>query len=115
YGMAYSNLAGPGMGADFVFAWPGADISFMSPEVAVNVIRPPSISPDADERENKARSYEELRSTSAPWRAAGLAHLDDVISPEATRTTLITALDVARGNRKGGIGKHRLAAWPTSF
>ncbi|AOY95660.1 hypothetical protein BKK79_28515 [Cupriavidus sp. USMAA2-4] len=114
YGMAYSNLAGSGMDADFVFAWPGADISFMSPEVAVNVLRPSS-GDAAHDREEKARLYEELRSASAPWRAAGLGHLDDVIAPEATRATLVRALELARGERAGGIGKHHLATWPTNF
>lgn len=120
YGMAYSNLAGAGMDADFVFAWPGADISFMSPEVAVNVIRPAgrqdaSDAEQAEERAEKARLYEELRSASAPWRAAGLGYLDDVIAPESTRCTLIRALALARGERNGGIGEHLLAAWPTNF
>ncbi len=38
YGMAYSNMCGTGMGADFVLAWPNAEISFMAPEVAANVV-----------------------------------------------------------------------------
>ncbi|MDF3838130.1 carboxyl transferase domain-containing protein, partial [Cupriavidus basilensis] len=114
YGMAYSNLAGAGMDADFVFAWPGADISFMSPEVAVNVLRPSS-GDTAHDRAEKEKLYEELRTASAPWRAAGLGHLDDVIAPEATRATLVRALELACGNREGGIGKHHLAAWPTKF
>ena len=49
------------------------------------------------------------------WRAAGLGYLDDVIAPEDTRRVLIESLQLARGNRHGGIGEHRLAAWPTSF
>jgi acetyl-CoA carboxylase carboxyltransferase component len=114
YGMAYSNMAGPGMDADFVFAWPGADISFMSPEVAVNVIRPRSLE-GAHDREEKSRLYEELRSASAPWRAAGLGYIDDVIAPAHTRNILIQSIAIARGRRSGGIGDHRLAVWPTSF
>lgn len=114
YGMAYSNMAGPGMGADFVFAWPGADISFMSPEVAVNVIRPGSAADEA-ERAAKRALYDELHEAAAPWRAAGRGYIDDVIAPVDTRTTLIRALEVARGNRNGGIGEHLLANWPTSF
>ncbi|HRO57813.1 MAG TPA: carboxyl transferase domain-containing protein [Burkholderiaceae bacterium] len=114
YGMAYSNMAGPGMGADFVFAWPGADISFMSPEIAVNVIRPGAAG-DSEDREQKMRLYEELHEAAAPWRAAGLGYLDDVIAPEQTRDTLVRALEIARGRRRAGIGEHRLAMWPTSF
>lgn len=117
YGMAYGNLAGAGMGADFVFAWPGADISFMAPSVAVNVIAPAPDSTDpavlAAHAQRQAALRDELQSVSTPWRAAGLAYLDDVIAPEDTRTVLITAIRLARGNR--GLGAHRLAAWPTSF
>lgn len=119
YGMAYGNLAGAGMEADFVFAWPGADISFMSRDVAVNVISPPT--PDADEatqaREAQRREQlrDELHAGSAPWRAAGLGYLDDVIAPDQTRRVLIDALELARGTRHEGIGAHALANWPTSF
>jgi acetyl-CoA carboxylase carboxyltransferase component len=119
YGMAYSNMAGSGMGADFVFAWPGADISFMSPDVAVNVISPErntgNDAEDAALAQRRRMLRDELHSTSAPWRAAGLGYLDDVIAPECTRSTLIAALEFARGNRNDGIGEHALAGWPTSF
>ncbi|MBI3368752.1 MAG: carboxyl transferase, partial [Burkholderiales bacterium] len=119
YGMAYGNLAGAGMGADFVFAWPGADISFMAPSVAVNVMAPPSSAADpavqAEQAQRQAQLREELQAASTPWRAAGLGYLDDVIAPEDTRRVLIDALRIARGNRGQGLGEHRLAAWPTNF
>ena len=118
YGMAYGNLAGAGMGGDFVFAWPGADISFMARDVAVNVIRPLRTSLSEDDQRTFEARREALRNElylgSAPWRAAGLGYIDDVIAPEQTRQTLIDALAIARGQR-GGIGQHLLAAWPTSF
>ncbi len=119
YGMAYGNLAGPGMGADFVFAWAGADISFMSRDVAVNVISPVDPSADAQTRAEQALRREtlreELHTTSAPWRAAGLGYLDDVIRPDQTRQVLIDSLEMARGTRCNGMSKHALAGWPTSF
>lgn len=121
YGMAYGNLAGAGMDADFVFAWPGADISFMSRDVAVNVINPPSADANADpetqalQAQQREQLHDELHAASAPWRAAGLGYIDDVIRPEATRTVLINALELARGARNDGIGAHALANWPTSF
>ncbi len=118
YGMAYGNMAGAGMGADFVFAWPGADISFMAPSVAVNVIAPVPATDDPQTLEAHAQRQEELReelhSASAPWRAAGLGYLDDVITPTDTRRVLIEALALARG-RRGALGERRLAAWPTNF
>lgn len=119
YGMAYGNMAGPGMGADFVFAWPGADISFMAPGVAVNVIAPKPATDDAallaEHAERQARLREELHGASAPWRAAGLGYLDDVIAPADTRRVLIESLALARGRHDGGLSQHRLASWPTKF
>ncbi len=119
YGMAYGNLAGSGMGADFVFAWPGADISFMSRDVAVNVISPlderasPAVQAQQALRRDQLR--EELHTTSAPWRAAGLGYIDDVIRPDHTRQVLIDSLELARGARSRGMSEHALAGWPTSF
>lgn len=119
YGMAYGNMAGAGMGADFVFAWPGADISFMAPSVAVNVIAPAPATDDpqllAAHAQRQAELREELHATSAPWRAAGLGYIDDVITPDDTRRVLIESLALARGQRRGGLSQRRLAAWPTSF
>jgi acetyl-CoA carboxylase carboxyltransferase component len=119
YGMAYGNLAGAGMGADFVFAWAGADISFMSRDVAVNVISPldEGASPEtrAAQEARRAQLRDELHTTSAPWRAAGLAYLDDVIRPDETRQVLVESLALARGVRHGGLSEHALAGWPTSF
>jgi methylmalonyl-CoA decarboxylase subunit alpha len=114
YGMAYSNMGGHGMGADFEFAWPGADISFMAPEVAANVVYQRKIEESANPQETWRQAVEEMRLGSAPWRAAGLGYLDDVIDPRQTRAVLIRALELARG-RSGGRSQRQLANWPTSF
>jgi len=38
-----------------------------------------------------------------------------VIRPEETRDYLIRMLDVHRMRSSGGVGRHRLSAWPTSY
>ena len=114
YGMAYGNMAGTGMGADFVYAWPTADIGFMAPEVAANVVAGPKIKSAPDPKAAMDQVIEKIRESSTPWRAAGLHHLDDVIRPSDTRHTLIRSLELARG-QDGGRSERRLAAWPTSF
>ncbi len=114
YGMAYSNMAGPGMGADFQFAWPGADISFMAPEIAANVVYQRKIQSSANPEQAWQSAVEEMRSASAPWRAAGLGYLDDVIEPQETRSVLIRALNAARSGRTAGKSQRLLANWPTS-
>ena len=114
YGMANCNMGGAGMGMDFVFAWPTADISFMGPEVAANVVYGPKIAAAEDPEAARARAVRELKLASAPWRAAGLNLLDGVIDPRDTRDVIIRALALAGGS-SGGIGRHLMANWPTSF
>ena len=114
YGMAYSNMGGHGMGADFEFAWPGADISFMAPEVAANVVYQRKIEESPNPGEAWRVAVEEMRLGSAPWRAAGVGFLDDVIEPQHTRDVLIRALALARG-ASGGRSKRLLANWPGNF
>lgn len=114
YGMAYSNMCGSNMGADFIFAWPSADISFMAPEVAANVVYAAKIARANDPGEERRKAIEEMRLASAPWQAAGLGYLDDVIDPRDTRKVIIQALELARG-KNGGMSRRRLANWPTSL
>jgi acetyl-CoA carboxylase carboxyltransferase component len=113
YGMAYSNMAAPGMDADFHFAWPGADISFMAPEIAANVVSQRKIESAPDPAQARAAAVEEMRMGSTPWRSAGVGFLDDVIEPALTRNVLIRALDLARV--RGRNGRSELAAWPTTM
>jgi acetyl-CoA carboxylase carboxyltransferase component len=114
YGGAYFSLGAPGMGMDFNYAWPTADLGFVAPEVAVNIAHARRIAASDDPERLRAQLTEELRRASEPWRAAGRFHLHDVIRPRDTRATLITSLEIARGAR-GGFSQRRLANWPTSF
>jgi acetyl-CoA carboxylase carboxyltransferase component len=68
-----------------------------------------------DPGEMRRGTIEEMRLASAPWRAANLHFLDDVIAPAETRAVLMRALEIARGNSTGRRSERRLAAWPTSF
>jgi acetyl-CoA carboxylase carboxyltransferase component len=115
YGMAYSNMCGYGMGADFVLAWPTADISFMAPEVAANVVYQRKLGEEDDMEEARRNAVEQMRIVSTPWKAAGLHYLEDVIDPTDTRKTLIETLKLA-GGKDGCIRSQRLLAnWPTTF
>jgi len=116
YGMAYSNMCGPRMGADFQLAWPSADISFVAPEVAANVVYARKIEEAGDPEAARKAAVEEMRLGSAPWKAAGHGYLDDVIDPGDTRKTFIRCLDLARGSDgRGCISQRHLANWPTTL
>jgi acetyl-CoA carboxylase carboxyltransferase component len=112
YGMAHCNMSGGNMGNDLLLAWPNADISFMAPAVAVNVVhgRKLAASESSSSRESLMT---EISRANAPWDAAGKNYIDRVIDPRDTRIELIRALQRARGaDGQGGRSKRLLANWP---
>ncbi|MBI4963189.1 MAG: carboxyl transferase [Desulfomonile tiedjei] len=115
YGMAYSNMCGTGMGADFVLAWPNAEISFMAPEVAANVVYRRKIDESDDIKAARDQAEQQIRAAGAPWKAAGLGLLEDVIDPRDTRKVLSQILKLARGHDGEYRSKRQLANWPTTF
>jgi methylmalonyl-CoA decarboxylase subunit alpha len=115
YGMAYSNMCGTGMGADFVLAWPNAEISFMAPEVAANVVYYKKIDESDDMKDARNQAELQIRAAGAPWKAAGLHLIEDVIDPRDTRKVLIQILKLARGSDQGYRSSRLLANWPTTF
>jgi len=115
YGMAYSNMCGTGMGADFVLAWPNAEISFMAPEVAANVVYRRKIDESDDVKTARKQAEQQIRAAGAPWKAAGLHLLEDVIDPRDTRKVLSHILNLARGSDGGYRSRRLLANWPTTF
>ena len=109
YGQAHGNMCGAGSGPDFVVAWPTAEIGFMEPLIAGDVVYgnlPP------DERMQK---IDEMISDLSPYPAAGDYYLHDIIDPRETRNYLINVLKIVRASKSRGIGDHRLANWPTKF
>jgi acetyl-CoA carboxylase carboxyltransferase component len=111
YGMAHCNMSGGNMGNDVLLAWPGAEVSFMAPAVAVNVVHGRKIA--AGEGPSKEALMEEISRANAPWEAAGRGYIDRIIDPRDTRIELMRALARARGpDGQGGRSKRLLASWP---
>lgn len=106
YGLAYFSLGGNDSGVDTVYAWPSAEISFMDPLVAANVV-----SGGDDTAREAAMDY--MSADIDPYGAAGLMKVDEIIDPSDTRPTLSRALQ-RLSNRPPADGSTRpLAAWPT--
>lgn len=85
------------MGADFVFAWPTAEIALVGPETAASVIYAKEIAAARDPealREKRLKEYADLWIN--PYMAAERGYIDDVIDPEDTRRTLIRSLEILR-------------------
>jgi acetyl-CoA carboxylase carboxyltransferase component len=113
YGMAHFNMSGGRMQSDQLMAWPIADISFMAPEVAVNVIHGRKLQTADNPEEETQHHIEELQRGSAPWDAAALNLIDKVIDPRDTRLEIIRAFRRARGpSGRAGISKRLMANWP---
>ncbi len=101
YGGAYLVMNARGIRADWVFAWPSAEIAVMGAQGAVNVIHRREIAaaedPDARRTELIAEYEEKFNN---PYVAAELGLVDEVIEPRATRAKLIRALAMLRNKRE---------------
>ena len=81
------------MGADFVFAWPTAEIAVMGPEGAVKVLYRREIEEATDPKAREAELRKEYAEKFAsPYQAAEAAMITDVIAPSQTRSTIALAL-----------------------
>lgn len=115
YGMAFWNMCGSGSGADFLVAWPTAEMSFVDPAIAANVVfggRKPGSDKDKAQWDEMVQS---MVDDASPYGAAGMHHIHDVIDPRSTRDYIVRALEVCRDSRTRGISEHQLANWPTKF
>jgi methylmalonyl-CoA decarboxylase subunit alpha len=106
YGLAYFSLGGNDSGVDTVYAWPSAEISFMDPLVAANVV-----AGGDDAAREAAMDY--MSADIDPYGAAGLMKVDEIIDPADTRPTLARALDRLAQRPQADGSTRPLAAWPT--
>jgi methylmalonyl-CoA decarboxylase subunit alpha len=110
YGQAFLNMGG-GRNSDEVVCWPTADLGFMAPEVAVNVLH--GVTRESDPP-RFAELVEQIGRDNSAWQLAELYETQTVIDPRDTRRHLIGLLDVHRSPNRG-VGKHLLSNWPTSY
>lgn len=112
YGQAYLNMGG-GRNSDEVAAWPTAEVSFMDPVFATKVVLWGRNEEDEPELFRKVR--EEMDHDSAIWDMASTFAVQAVIRPDETRRYLARMLEIHELRRSGGIGRHDLATWPTTY
>ena len=97
YGGGYIAMNSRHMRADFVFAWPTAEIAVMGPEGAANIVFKKEIENAVDPeamRQSKIQEYKEKFAN--PYVAASKGYVDEVIEPSETRSRLLHALEVSR-------------------
>jgi methylmalonyl-CoA decarboxylase subunit alpha len=97
YGGGYIAMCSRHLGADFVYAWPTAEIAVMGAEGAANIIFRKEIMEAEDPEEMRKQKVEEYKEKFAnPYVAASHGHVDAVITPDETRGLLIHALQVSQ-------------------
>jgi methylmalonyl-CoA decarboxylase subunit alpha len=97
YGGAMIVMGSKYLRADFVYAWPSAEIAVMGAEGAVNILHRKELKDNPDAEAERARLVAEYKEKfSNPYAAASAGHVDDVILPSETRQHLIAALELLR-------------------
>ena len=100
YGGGYIAMCSRHLGADFVFAWPTAEIAVMGPEGAANIIFRDDIknaSNPTEMRKQKVAEYTEKFAN--PYKAAAAGYIDAVIGPEETRNYIIHSLRISQNKQ----------------
>jgi acetyl-CoA carboxylase carboxyltransferase component len=93
FGGAFITMNSKDLGADYVFAWPQAEIGVMGAKPAVGIIhrRELAAAEDPDSvREELAERYAEMHLR--PQVAAATGHIDELIEPNQTRRRVAWAL-----------------------
>jgi acetyl-CoA carboxylase carboxyltransferase component len=96
YGGGYIAMASRHLRADFVFAWPTAEIAVMGPEGAANIIFRKEIMSSDDPDGTRRQKVEEYKEKFAnPYIAASRGYIDAVIEPSETRKFLLHSINVS--------------------
>lgn len=96
YGGGYIAMNSRHLRADFVFAWPTAEIAVMGPEGAANIIFRKEIMEAENPDEMRRIKVEEYKNKFAnPYVAASKGYIDSVITPQDTRKFIVHALSVS--------------------
>jgi acetyl-CoA carboxylase carboxyltransferase component len=90
-------------------------MSFMDPETGVNVVHGAALAalPPGERGGRRKTLIAEWELDTLPYGAAGRHLIHEVIDPADTRDVIARFLALCR--TRGGVGRHRLANWPTKF
>jgi len=97
YGGGYIAMCSNHLRADFVFAWPTAEIAVMGPEGAANIIFRKEITTAENPEEMRKLKIKEYKEKFAnPYVAAAYGYVDAVIEPSETRKFVLHALEISK-------------------
>ena len=96
YGGAYIAMASQHLGADFVYAWPTAEIAVMGAQGAANIIFAREIKNSENPEETRKTKIAEYKEKfSNPYIAAERGYIEDIIDPADTRNVILHSLEIA--------------------
>lgn len=105
YGGAYIAMNSKLMGADFVYAWPIAEIAVMGAEGAVEIVHRKELRADPESRERLTELYKERFMN--PYLSAARGLVDEIIEPADTRKRIAGALEaLSRKDRRVNRKRH---------
>lgn len=113
FGLAFVILDG-NRAVDLSLAWPGAEIGFMDPPVAANVLFEPQIKqlPEEERAAFLKAKAAELGVGFEPYGVAANLTIDEIIEPGATRGVVARYLQTALATRPPHTAPSPLASWP---
>ena len=100
YAGAYIALGSQYIGADLVYAWPGAEITSVGATTAASILFRDDIKSAKDDQEVEALYQKYYDEHIVPYTAASLRHINDIIVPEETRPVLIKSLEILKGKKQ---------------
>ncbi|MEA2067239.1 MAG: carboxyl transferase domain-containing protein [Thermotogota bacterium] len=102
YGGAYIAMGSQHLGADIVYAWPGAEIAVMGPEGAANIIFRKEIKNSDNPEQTRKEKIEEYREAFGnPYRAAARGYIEGVIEPSESKKKIAAALSITGSKVQG--------------
>ncbi len=116
FGLAWQAMNGSRMANHGLYAWPGAEIGFMDPDVGVNVAfgsKLGAIEDDAARDKARADLLREVSEATSPYEAAGTMRIDEIIDPADTRRVLAEDLDMLSTRDVPPPESRPLSYWPT--
>ena len=100
YGGAYIAMNSKNMGADIVYAWPGAEIAVMGAEGAVNIAFKRAINEAENKEETREHLVQEYKEKFMnPYVAASRGFVTEVIKPDETKKRLMAALKMLKNKQ----------------
>lgn len=106
YGGAYIGMCSKQLGADYVMAWPTAEIAVLGADGACNIIYRSEIAAAADpaaKRNELAAAYEDKFNN--PYFAASMGIIEEIIVPRDTRKRIIALLDAFKDKKETRLPK----------